>query len=138
MPGGKTSGVLFQRRMAPERCISAAVSKQWRQASPSQHGHTSRADANRPGTSTCQHLIIELDAEPCRLLVAARQPVLVVYEDLHRIDPTSLELMSLAIEEIGGGPVVDQVRDFRGRSGDVPNSLGAATYRHLLGPVSLR
>ena len=33
--------------------------------------------------------------------LAARQPVLVVYEDLHWIDPTSLELLWLAIEEIG-------------------------------------
>jgi class 3 adenylate cyclase/tetratricopeptide (TPR) repeat protein len=34
--------------------------------------------------------------------LAARQPVLVVYEDLHWIDPTSLELLSLAVEQIGG------------------------------------
>jgi class 3 adenylate cyclase/predicted ATPase len=33
--------------------------------------------------------------------LATRQPVLVVYEDLHWIDPTSLELLSLAIEGIG-------------------------------------
>jgi predicted ATPase len=33
--------------------------------------------------------------------LAARQSVLVVYEDLHWIDPTSLELLSLAIEKIG-------------------------------------
>jgi tetratricopeptide (TPR) repeat protein len=32
--------------------------------------------------------------------LAARQPVLVVYEDLHWIDPTSLELLSLAIEQV--------------------------------------
>jgi class 3 adenylate cyclase/tetratricopeptide (TPR) repeat protein len=34
--------------------------------------------------------------------LAARQPVIVVYEDLHWIDPTSLELLSLAIGDIGG------------------------------------
>jgi class 3 adenylate cyclase/predicted ATPase len=34
--------------------------------------------------------------------LAARAPVLVVYEDLHWIDPTSLELLSLMIERIGG------------------------------------
>jgi predicted ATPase/class 3 adenylate cyclase len=33
--------------------------------------------------------------------LASRQPVLVVYEDLHWIDPTSLELLSLAVERIG-------------------------------------
>jgi predicted ATPase len=32
--------------------------------------------------------------------LAARQPVLVVYEDLHWIDPTSLELLSFAIEQV--------------------------------------
>jgi class 3 adenylate cyclase/predicted ATPase len=32
--------------------------------------------------------------------LAARQPILVVYEDLHWIDPTSLELLCLAIEQI--------------------------------------
>jgi predicted ATPase len=30
---------------------------------------------------------------------AARQPVLIVFEDLHWIDPTSLELLSLAVDE---------------------------------------
>jgi predicted ATPase len=33
--------------------------------------------------------------------LAACRPVLAVYEDLHWIDPTSLELLSLAIEDIG-------------------------------------
>jgi len=33
--------------------------------------------------------------------LATRQPVLVMYEDLHWIDPTSLELLSLAIEQLG-------------------------------------
>jgi class 3 adenylate cyclase/tetratricopeptide (TPR) repeat protein len=33
--------------------------------------------------------------------LAAHQPILVVYEDLHWIDPTSLEALSLAIEQIG-------------------------------------
>jgi predicted ATPase len=32
--------------------------------------------------------------------LSARQPILVVYEDLHWIDPTSLELLSLAIEQV--------------------------------------
>jgi class 3 adenylate cyclase/predicted ATPase len=32
--------------------------------------------------------------------LAARHPILVVYEDLHWIDPTSLELLSLAIEQV--------------------------------------
>lgn len=32
--------------------------------------------------------------------LAARRPILAVYEDLHWIDPTSLELLSLAIEQI--------------------------------------
>ena len=34
--------------------------------------------------------------------LAARQPVLMVFEDLHWIDPTSLELLSLAIDQIKG------------------------------------
>jgi class 3 adenylate cyclase len=34
--------------------------------------------------------------------LAAHQPILVVYEDLHWIDPTSLELLSLAIDEVRG------------------------------------
>ena len=38
--------------------------------------------------------------------LASRRPVLVVYEDLHWIDPTSLELLSLAIEEIGAQRVL--------------------------------
>jgi class 3 adenylate cyclase len=33
--------------------------------------------------------------------LASRQPILMVFEDLHWIDPTSLELLSLAIEQIG-------------------------------------
>jgi class 3 adenylate cyclase/predicted ATPase len=33
--------------------------------------------------------------------LATRQPVLMLFEDLHWIDPTSLELLSLAIEQIG-------------------------------------
>jgi class 3 adenylate cyclase/tetratricopeptide (TPR) repeat protein len=32
--------------------------------------------------------------------LAARQPILMVFEDLHWIDPTSLELLSLAIDQI--------------------------------------
>lgn len=32
--------------------------------------------------------------------LAARQPILVIYEDLHWIDPTSLELLSLAVEHV--------------------------------------
>jgi class 3 adenylate cyclase/predicted ATPase len=34
--------------------------------------------------------------------IATHQPVLIVFEDLHWIDPTSLELLSLAIEQISG------------------------------------
>jgi class 3 adenylate cyclase len=33
--------------------------------------------------------------------LAMRQPILMLYEDLHWIDPTSLELLSLGIEQIG-------------------------------------
>ena len=33
--------------------------------------------------------------------LASRQPVLMMFEDLHWIDPTSLELLSRAIEQIG-------------------------------------
>jgi len=33
--------------------------------------------------------------------IAARQPILMLFEDLHWIDPTSLEFLSLANEEIG-------------------------------------
>jgi class 3 adenylate cyclase/tetratricopeptide (TPR) repeat protein len=39
------------------------------------------------------HLLIQL---------AAHQPLLIVFEDLHWIDPTSLELLSLAIDQIQG------------------------------------
>jgi class 3 adenylate cyclase/predicted ATPase len=38
--------------------------------------------------------------------LSARQPVLVMYEDLHWIDPTSLELLSLAIEQVGNHPIL--------------------------------
>jgi class 3 adenylate cyclase/predicted ATPase len=38
--------------------------------------------------------------------LSARQPVLAVYEDLHWIDPTSLELLSLAIDQIGNQRVM--------------------------------
>jgi predicted ATPase len=38
--------------------------------------------------------------------LAVRQPILMVYEDLHWIDPTSLELLSLAIEMIGNQPIL--------------------------------
>jgi len=34
--------------------------------------------------------------------LAAHQPILMLFEDLHWIDPTSLELLSLAIEQISG------------------------------------
>jgi tetratricopeptide (TPR) repeat protein len=34
--------------------------------------------------------------------LASRQPILMVFEDLHWIDPTSLELLSLAIDQIQG------------------------------------
>jgi class 3 adenylate cyclase len=34
--------------------------------------------------------------------LAARRPILMLFEDLHWIDPTSLELLSLAIEQISG------------------------------------
>jgi predicted ATPase len=33
--------------------------------------------------------------------LATKQPILILFEDLHWIDPTSLELLSLAIEQIG-------------------------------------
>ena len=38
--------------------------------------------------------------------LSARQPVLMIYEDLHWIDPTSLELLSLRIEQIARAPVL--------------------------------
>ncbi|HZM28100.1 MAG TPA: tetratricopeptide repeat protein, partial [Gemmatimonadales bacterium] len=38
--------------------------------------------------------------------VAARQPVLMVFEDLHWIDPTSLELLSLVIDQMKGQRVL--------------------------------
>ena len=38
--------------------------------------------------------------------LAARQPVLVLYEDVHWIDPSSLELLSLTIERIAHLPVL--------------------------------
>jgi len=38
--------------------------------------------------------------------LAARQPVLVIYEDAHWIDPTSLELLSLAVERTQRLPVL--------------------------------
>jgi class 3 adenylate cyclase len=38
--------------------------------------------------------------------LAARQPVLVVYEDVHWIDPTTLELLTLAIERVQHLPVL--------------------------------
>ena len=34
--------------------------------------------------------------------LAAHQPVLMVFEDLHWIDPTSLELLSLAVDQTRG------------------------------------
>jgi len=38
--------------------------------------------------------------------LAARQPILMLFDDLHWIDPTSLELLSLMIERIGKYPVL--------------------------------
>ena len=38
--------------------------------------------------------------------LAARQPVLVLYEDLHWIDPSSLELLSLVFERIAHLPIL--------------------------------
>ena len=38
--------------------------------------------------------------------LATRQPVLMVFEDLHWVDPTSLELLSLAIDQIRGQRVL--------------------------------
>jgi class 3 adenylate cyclase/predicted ATPase len=38
--------------------------------------------------------------------LAIRQPILMVYEDLHWVDPTSLELLSLAIEKIADQPIL--------------------------------
>ena len=38
--------------------------------------------------------------------LAGKQPVLMVFEDLHWADPTSRELLDLAIEQIGGMPVL--------------------------------
>lgn len=38
--------------------------------------------------------------------LAGRQPVLMIYEDLHWIDPTSLELLSLRIKQISRVPVL--------------------------------
>jgi predicted ATPase len=38
--------------------------------------------------------------------LAARQPVLVVYEDVHWIDPTTLELLTLTIERVQHLPVL--------------------------------
>jgi class 3 adenylate cyclase/tetratricopeptide (TPR) repeat protein len=38
--------------------------------------------------------------------LAARQPVLMVFEDLHWIDPTSLELLSLVVDQVRGQPLL--------------------------------
>jgi predicted ATPase len=38
--------------------------------------------------------------------LAARQPVLAVYEDVHWADPTSLELLDLVIDRVQGSPVM--------------------------------
>src|SRR5262249_15002540 len=38
--------------------------------------------------------------------LARRQPVLMVFEDLHWIDPTSRELLDLTVERIAGLPVL--------------------------------
>ncbi len=38
--------------------------------------------------------------------LAARQPVLVLYEDVHWIDPSSLELLSLTVERIAHLPIL--------------------------------
>ena len=49
---------------------------------------------------TLTALIVQLER------LAARQPVLVVYEDVHWIDPTTLELLSLVIERVQHLPVL--------------------------------
>jgi predicted ATPase len=46
-----------------------------------------------------ERTLAELLAQLRRL--ATQQPILMVFEDLHWIDPTSLELLSRVIEEIG-------------------------------------
>jgi class 3 adenylate cyclase len=38
--------------------------------------------------------------------LAARQPVLIVFEDLHWVDPTSLEMLSLTIDQIPGHRII--------------------------------
>ena len=45
-------------------------------------------------------LLAQLDS------LAARQPVLVIFEDLHWIDPTSLELLALTVERVFALPVL--------------------------------
>jgi tetratricopeptide (TPR) repeat protein len=45
-------------------------------------------------------LLTQLDS------LAARQPVLVIFEDLHWIDPTSLELLALTVERVSALPVL--------------------------------
>ena len=66
--------------------------------------------------------------------LAARQPVLVVYEDVHWIDPTTLELLSLVIERVQHLPVLLLVTarpEFR-----PPWPASAHVTNIALGPIS--
>src|SRR5438876_2564653 len=57
-------------------------------------------DAHRRRQRTLQALQAQLES------LARRQPVLMVFEDVHWIDPTSLEVLSRTVERIHGIPVL--------------------------------
>jgi class 3 adenylate cyclase/predicted ATPase len=54
----------------------------------------------RKRQKTLEALLLQLDA------LASRQPVLIVFEDVHWIDPTSLELLGLMVERVQQLPVL--------------------------------
>ncbi len=84
-------------------------------------------------------------------LLARRQPVLTIFEDVQWIDPTSRELLDLAIERVVGWPVLLIVTfrpDFHAKWTDRPNSTAltlapltrpqsVALIEHLAGEVAL-
>jgi DNA-binding winged helix-turn-helix (wHTH) protein len=63
--------------------------------------------------------------------LAARQPILMVFEDLHWIDPTSLELLDRVIELIAGLPVL-LVMTFRPEFATLPYWTGSPQVTTLV------
>ncbi len=75
--------------------------------------------------------------------MAARQPVLIAVEDAHWIDPSSLELLSLAIEQLSDAPILFLITfrpefepPWEGRGNAVSLKLGRLSRKETAGLVT--